>query len=90
VQAVYLSRYDYHVGGKAMVCPRSPSHANGLCGGSHSGSGAPGTHGRSRAARTSGSGRGGRIQRVALLPSVVRMWLTTLLEEVARSDSSPS
>jgi hypothetical protein len=30
-----------------------------------------------------------RAQRVALLPSVVRMLLTTFLEEVARPDSSP-
>jgi hypothetical protein len=30
-----------------------------------------------------------RAQRVALLPSVVRMLLTTFLEEVGRSDSSP-
>ena len=28
-------------------------------------------------------------QRVALLPSVVRMLLTTFIEELARSDSSP-
>jgi hypothetical protein len=28
-------------------------------------------------------------QRVALLPSVVRMLLTTFLEELGRSDSSP-
>lgn len=28
-------------------------------------------------------------QRVAMLPSVVRMLLTTFLEEVARSDGSP-
>ena len=31
-----------------------------------------------------------REQRVAMLPSVVRMLLTTFLEEVARSDSSSS
>jgi hypothetical protein len=30
-----------------------------------------------------------RAQRVAMLPSVVRMLLTTFLEEVARTDSSP-
>lgn len=30
-----------------------------------------------------------RAQRVALLPSVVRMLLTTFIEELARSDSSP-
>jgi len=30
-----------------------------------------------------------RAQRVALLPSVVRMLLTTFLEELARSDTSP-
>ena len=30
-----------------------------------------------------------RAQRVALLPSVVRMLLTTFLEEVARPDGSP-
>ncbi len=30
-----------------------------------------------------------RAQRVALLPSVVRMLLTTFLEEVARADGSP-
>ncbi len=30
-----------------------------------------------------------REQRVAMLPSVVRMLLTTFLEELARSDSSP-
>ena len=29
-------------------------------------------------------------QRVAMLPSVVRMLLTTFIEELARSDSSPS
>ena len=31
-----------------------------------------------------------RAQRVALLPSVVRMLLTTFIEELVRSDSSPS
>jgi hypothetical protein len=30
-----------------------------------------------------------REQRVAMLPTVVRMLLTTFLEEVTRSDSSP-
>ena len=30
-----------------------------------------------------------RAQRVALLPSVVRMLLTTFIEELAGSDSSP-
>ena len=30
-----------------------------------------------------------RAQQVALLPSVVRMLLTTFIEELARSDSSP-
>jgi hypothetical protein len=30
-----------------------------------------------------------RDQRAALLPSVVRMLLTTFIEELARSDSSP-